>query len=202
MWLVLRWLSWVANDNDDDDDGGGTKLVATAGSLQSSSLQSWHGDHFKETGGPCWLRWAFYNVRRCQLSRHWPSTRTKKEQNQKNGLATTMQLPPGRGREMGGDIAKRSTRKAGGKWPKLALSKSDNNHAWVLTLTLILTPALAFAHTIMLHLQRVLVSGRMLGICGTPSFSATADGQRRCCWTCLRSFLLVCASGSPARQVC
>lgn len=66
--LAGMWYfgGWVANDNDDDngdDGGGGTKLLATAGSLQSSSLQSWHGDHFKETGGPCWLRWAFYNVR-------------------------------------------------------------------------------------------------------------------------------------------
>lgn len=61
--------------------------------------------------------------------------------------------------------------------------------------------------THMLHLQRVLVSGRMLGICGTPSFSSTADGQRRCCWTCLGSFLLVLVlvlvfRFSSPRQVC
>lgn len=126
-------------------------VVALSYCWQSSSLQSWHGDHFKETGGPCCQRWAFYNVR----LRHWPSTRTKKElKNQKNGL----QLPRGTGGGWGdkgaglAEIAKRSTRKAGGKWPKLALSKSDNNHAWVLTLTHILphTHSHTYCHT---HIQ-------------------------------------------------
>lgn len=137
------WV-WVANDDDsdnddDDDDGGsgggscGTKLLLAVFSLQSS-----HGDHFKETGGPCCQRWAFYNVR----LRHWPSTRTKKElKNQKNGLQQQQCCSFQEGQDKGAglaEIAKRSTRKAGGKWPKLALSKSDNNHAWVLTLTHIL----------------------------------------------------------------